>query len=343
MLMKEGFIICLSLLSGIVAIAQDHPRAYELHRKATLTNPYDSTKNINHVFSKDLPSLVGQSLYFIPNQRNEAEGHYDRLVLTTRLPKSRIEHLSKEFTNVIYKPNTVKIGQYDFYQTYTSYEALKGKAFEIIDFLPKTSELGEYFVLRSPENGEDLYMEYRESSINSPYIVLLGYYENLKSKLVGKKYSPRSDMRIPQFESNHPTPFFVTDTLICVDISFIDDRYNPEIVLLESKYGNIYYYPYQHLRSFFSDVDEAKQWREDEAKKQLAREKEMISKYGKVNGKLIANYEVKIGFTKQMCIDAWGEPKHINTTTTKFGQSEQWVYSDSYLYFDNGKLTAIQD
>lgn len=39
----------------------------------------------------------------------------------------------------------------------------------------------------------------------------------------------------------------------------------------------------------------------------------------------------------------WGEPKYINTTTNRYGTHEQWVYDDyQYLYFDNGKLTTIQ-
>ena len=36
----------------------------------------------------------------------------------------------------------------------------------------------------------------------------------------------------------------------------------------------------------------------------------------------------------------WGVPDKINETITS--KIEQWVYSDNYLYLDNGKLTAIQ-
>ena len=47
--------------------------------------------------------------------------------------------------------------------------------------------------------------------------------------------------------------------------------------------------------------------------------------------------------TKQMCIDAKGNPQKINKTTTIYGTSEQWVYYGLYLYFENGILTTIQD
>lgn len=53
----------------------------------------------------------------------------------------------------------------------------------------------------------------------------------------------------------------------------------------------------------------------------------------------------QIGMTKEeVKASTWGEPEKVNTTTTTNDKHEQWVYpGDRYLYFDNGKLTAIQD
>ena len=53
----------------------------------------------------------------------------------------------------------------------------------------------------------------------------------------------------------------------------------------------------------------------------------------------------RIGMTKKQVIEAssWGEPDHVNRTTSGAGVREQWVYDYGYLYFVNGKLTAIQD
>ena len=54
----------------------------------------------------------------------------------------------------------------------------------------------------------------------------------------------------------------------------------------------------------------------------------------------------KIGMTKKQVIEktSWGEPDKINRTVTKAGEEEQWVYGDgNYLYFTNGKLTAMQN
>lgn len=63
---------------------------------------------------------------------------------------------------------------------------------------------------------------------------------------------------------------------------------------------------------------------------------------GNDDWQLILDGKVKIGMTKEMCDLSWGKPKSINETITSGKKSEQWVYSDNYLYFDNGILTAMQ-
>jgi hypothetical protein len=78
--------------------------------------------------------------------------------------------------------------------------------------------------------------------------------------------------------------------------------------------------------------------------KEKQRRIKLIEKYGYKNGEYIFIHQVKIGWTKEMCIDAWGKPIDINKTTVSNGIHEQWVYSlKKYLYFDNGILTAIQE
>ena len=54
---------------------------------------------------------------------------------------------------------------------------------------------------------------------------------------------------------------------------------------------------------------------------------------------------VRIGMSKEdVLASSWGRPESINTTTTVRGSREQWVYGGrSYLYFENGVLTAIQN
>jgi hypothetical protein len=54
---------------------------------------------------------------------------------------------------------------------------------------------------------------------------------------------------------------------------------------------------------------------------------------------------VRIGMTQaEVLASSWGKPDDINRTITAYGTREQWVYGyRSYLYFDDGILTAIQN
>lgn len=53
----------------------------------------------------------------------------------------------------------------------------------------------------------------------------------------------------------------------------------------------------------------------------------------------------KIGMSKnEVKNSSWGSPQKVNTTTNKYGTSEQWVYGNGkYLYFNDGILTSIQE
>ena len=97
------------------------------------------------------------------------------------------------------------------------------------------------------------------------------------------------------------------------------------------------------------EADQAKA-EEAQAKAQERKEREqqriqaLVDKYGQSNVNLARQGKVKIGWNKELCKEAWGEPRNVNKTTTAYGVNEQWVYSTSrYLYFDNGVLTAIQE
>jgi len=53
---------------------------------------------------------------------------------------------------------------------------------------------------------------------------------------------------------------------------------------------------------------------------------------------------VRIGMTAdEVKQSSWGRPESVNRTITARGTHEQWVYGGSYLYFDDGVLTAIQN
>lgn len=65
---------------------------------------------------------------------------------------------------------------------------------------------------------------------------------------------------------------------------------------------------------------------------------------------LVAEQKVQVGMSACGAVASWGKPSTVNTTSTRYGARHQWVYrrgyygtSTSYLYFEKGRLTAIQN
>lgn len=52
---------------------------------------------------------------------------------------------------------------------------------------------------------------------------------------------------------------------------------------------------------------------------------------------------ISVGMTaEQVLKTCWGKPSRVNKTYTARSQREQWVYGSSYVYVENGVVTAIQ-
>lgn len=91
------------------------------------------------------------------------------------------------------------------------------------------------------------------------------------------------------------------------------------------------------------EEEEIKQ-KQHEVEKEKDRLKYLTRLYGASNAKKIMDGVVRLGFSKKMCEESWGKPDHVNTTITKWGKHEQWVYrSGEYLYFEGDKLVTIQE
>lgn len=73
------------------------------------------------------------------------------------------------------------------------------------------------------------------------------------------------------------------------------------------------------------------------------RKANLTKRFGSSNANMILEGKVKIGMTKAMCEESWGSPDDINKSIGSWGIYEQWVYGNSYLYFEDGKLTSIQN
>lgn len=59
----------------------------------------------------------------------------------------------------------------------------------------------------------------------------------------------------------------------------------------------------------------------------------------------IAGKKIFVGMTAEQVIAAWGKPYKINSTLTGNSKHEQWVmheHGSSYVYFEDGVMTALQ-
>ena len=98
-----------------------------------------------------------------------------------------------------------------------------------------------------------------------------------------------------------------------------------------------------------SQLEKEQQLREQQRKQAQAKadaafRQQMLTKYGDRFGNLVANKQVTLDMTKEMCRDAWGKPINTYRTTTKYGQSEVWSYNyKTRVYFYNGKVVQIDD
>jgi hypothetical protein len=94
------------------------------------------------------------------------------------------------------------------------------------------------------------------------------------------------------------------------------------------------------------------QTKEQVKRRQIEEAKFIETKAGKIWAKhknwdtdlcqVIADGKINYGMTKDQVRAAWGRPKNINTTEFPGSIHEQWVYSSSNVYFENGVMTAFQ-
>jgi hypothetical protein len=71
----------------------------------------------------------------------------------------------------------------------------------------------------------------------------------------------------------------------------------------------------------------------------------LTKKFGSQAAQKILKGQYWLGMTDAMARESLGSPDSNNRSTGSWGVHEQWVYSKKnlYLYFENGRLTSIQD
>ena len=255
-----------------------------------------------------------------------------------------------------------------------------GDYYRVDGILPDNTDKGLYHRLsltniKTGEKGEE--GDIFTNEYNFKWVVL-GHYEKMKELYLNKEfvYVGTDDVFIYRYEEKaNGLINLESDTVSrnipkesvwkCIDVQvkprkkddgMVLDKRSPIVLIFDNpNYGKHYCYlesvhgsPYQVLvNKSLSYICGRFQLKSDYEQVILAKNKRkanLIRKYGTAIANLIIQGKVRIGMTKQMCLESWGKPDDINTTTGSYGTHEQWVYgNENYLYFENGKLTDIQN
>lgn len=295
--------------------------------------PYDSLEDFNE---KNYRSLIGQTLFLRPNPEAQEKGYYvDLHLLTSPSTDYKAERYMKR-TDAPYMHSVV-----DY--------KVNSKYFEILEMTEGKGEIEDYYFykLREKESGDIVYYRFpQKMGFPSMDFVIVGYYEKMKSLMKGNKlvYKNWAAPMYPIYslqDGKEITQEIPDNTIFeCKDVTFLENKYYSMVYILHNDtYGDFYAKEYGFKTLFITYEQYMAEQKADQQRK-----KQLIAKYGQRNGQLIFDGKVRIGFSKAMCKEAWGEPEDINKTSGSWGVHEQWVYRNgNYLYFENGKLTSIQN
>lgn len=293
---------------------------------------YDSLTNMPVRDHRE--QIIGQTLYYVGSEDDNSEYEHDR----------RFSVIKKGVTKSL-----------------TSSINLRGCYFFVYAIEKENRYSDKAWYLINKNNGDSL--KYKTPYSTYSTFVNVGHFEKLKQLYVGKFFylkntdyygSPERHFGLYKMDTRSMdySTFLIDSKWKCIDVSidptikyWSSDDSRVIIILENEKYGKRYsfYEANGYMNTPFKHqfIDEGKY--NAEQKILSERRLTMVKKFGSTYGTLIADGKVRIGMSKEMCRASWGEPNDINKTTGSFGVHEQWVYYNSYLYFENGKLTTIQN
>ena len=260
--------------------------------------------------------------------------------------------------------------------------SMTGKYFTIVDIKQRdpSYQLRDPFYLKMDGDSTTVYLTWGDWDDNKRWVIV-GYYEKMRQLYEGKDLVfMRDDDSYMDYDGliNSETRKRTRDikkgtVWHCSQVSVFPDndpflklKGNRVVLILDNaQYGQHYtflendaivYSSYDDnytkyllgkfmIKEDYAKVQAARKAAETRAQEAKAQRREnLIAKYGKDLGAIIADGKVRIGMSKEQCRDAWGNPSDINKTTNAYGTHEQWVYpGGNYLYFDNHTLTTIQN
>ncbi len=326
-LMKKIFLFTALMLLPMVVNAQiTITTTPEKNEKEEVIAPYDSLRNMS---KKNIMSLEGQTLFIFGNRSEKDYGFRDLFYYSIH----KKDILNFSIVDDIYKMAGLGV---------TPYEAVAGEYYLIKKVIKSTERyIPEYnLLLENTTTKDTLYMYMKEHQLSSDgedevSWIIVGFYEKWKQLNVGRCFKMKYDNRI--FDVYNSEEKYKSKT----GLDFVCE----DLVVAPGEYNNLYI--------VFSNPTEGKicipmssWWWSAEVPSgfvPIELYQEYVLQYGKEYADLIIQSIVRIGMPAEVARCAWGYPKDINTTKGTFGVHEQWNYGNgAYLYFENGKLTTIQ-
>lgn len=318
--MKFHFLILLQLVIVKSSLSQISTTKVTEPPKQ-VTTPYDSVLNY---MGKDVYAYIGQDLYL--------KG------VNIDLQKYGYDGFSLDYTKDQYdKANVYKC----CVNSNSLYEGIVGKYFKVTNIFkhPKTELLpslyGKYYYLQLVEkqSGDTVYFEYDSEYEHTFPFLVVGYYTKLQKVFIGLDFVFKDELLKDELDITTAMPITTTtgEKWKCIELTIEEKHYNLSLIVENTK-GEKVFISVESLIGKYSSGNGFP----------LKEANNYAKKFGADNWKTILQGKVRIGMTAEMCRISWGEPKDINQTITGKTKSEQWVYSENYLYFTNGVLTTIQ-
>lgn len=333
--------------------------------------PFDQTMEAR-IFG-DIKKLKGNSLASYESQKNKYENSFVKQTDTYKAIENNVGEICTPYDsiqNTYFTILNIEISEY--------IGASKGRFLALEDW-DKGSKYYLRFTLKNETSGEELYWICRQDVLSTQEFFLVPYFEKMQKMYKGQNVVPTTNWEklvnintgevvnikpeevwqcynvtfIHSKDHIFVQPYFLLnkdDTKVkisfkdftekCIGILSSEDRISRSRFILEQEYDSIIA---ERKRSAEEKLRLEEERLRLEEQARIEHNKQIMKKYGNKYGKLICEGKVCLNMTKEMCIEAWGEPCYINSTIVKRLVHEQWVYWGSYLYFDNGVLTGIQN
>ena len=221
---------------------------------------------------------------------------------------------------------------------YRPYFRFAGKSY-IIDGILNKYKQG--FLILKDENGNQFKMELNQEEIQQkilPSYLLTEYIEKKAQGMIGKTIwlnntlDPKSFFNLSDSKFNRFDQVLVLDTFPYQN----SDSDYPVWLKVESKLKGVGFVRYNGHEGRVGVQDH------------YYVSDPLPRSWGKQMVKKILNKEVEVGMKDRQVRISIGNPSFVNTTSSRHGIGEQWVYLDqkgykTYYQFENGKLTYIND